>query len=344
MKRIIILIITLIFNINSYSQKQKYIYTNIVNQDTIYALRVPDNKINSYASNFIRIVQIKLEDAKINYQKKLQTNIDIIPTMIKSIQQNDKDWNINYYQNEYNIYQKWNQKLYSDEEIKKEIAQAKKDSINKIAQAEQEKELLNQKHLQEQLQHKNDSLKKIEKTKKDSINKSQNPYRELEYALDEVNYLYFTVFIGLDFNFSNSRLGLYLQDKLSLVPKDFNNNGSVITETYIPQISYSKNDLFYINYWTKEINKRSSAPTNNGKCTVVTKCEISGPEDLIIKLFLWYWPNKIKLESFKPGEIATYTYLGDKITLFGIQSPNIYKIIIEQSNIGIDYYKLYHIE
>ena len=84
--------------------------------------------------------------------------------------------------------------------------------------------------------------------------------------------------------------------------------------------------------------------TDDGMCNIITKCEITGSADLIINLFLSYWPQKIKLGGYNQGEIAHFQLMGDRVAIFGISAPNIYKIIISEDNVHFDYYSTFNIK
>jgi hypothetical protein len=179
-----------------------------------------------------------------------------------------------------------------------------------------------------------DSINKIAAQKADSLALVENPYLYLSRAMEDVApHRQFTVFYGIDLDFAMPRLSMFLQgDLMKLTPVDFKAVQSGVMEKYEPRISTGK-EYLNVRYYIKK----------EGKYSNITRCEIIGTADLVVRLYIHFWPQKLKLGGYKQGEIAHYEYLGDRVSLYGI-SPNIYKIIITSGNVKIDYYKNFHIK
>lgn len=154
-----------------------------------------------------------------------------------------------------------------------------------------------------------------------------------------------TAFIGLDMNFSSGRLFSYLQsDFVNMTPVDqsWKVADGKMTLKFVPRVS-SSGDYIIVNFYFKDTpNVPSVFKTDNGLTSVVNKVEITGTTDKVVNLFLYYWPSKINIGGYKIGEIANYQFLGDYITLSGIDQ-NKAKIVIQKGNIDFDYYTTYNI-
>lgn len=174
-------------------------------------------------------------------------------------------------------------------------------------------------------------------------------YERLELHLNGIGNLphHFTYFRGLDLNFANNRFSRFLQDDvMHLSPTNDSKweKGKSFVQKYIPRVS-TDNEYIIVKY---DLMTSHSIPpyypTDDGSCEVITKVEIKGTADLIIKLFIHYWPSQIKLGGYKQGEIAHYQIMGDYIVLTGTEKYNICKIVITKGNIESDYYKTFKIE
>jgi hypothetical protein len=222
---------------------------------------------------------------------------------ISDIERLDETWNVRYYQNEYNFYHNY-MKSKEKENAKQKLSN---DKIN------------------------------------DSLQYANNPYLNFEQNLaikSENNF--FTIFIGIDQSFANNKFANYLQDDLQLASVDFKVLKSKTTEKYIPKSSQGGEYLF-VNYFTKKTEDKPYYKTDDGKSNIITKLEVEGTNDLIIRLFLNYWPQQIKIGGYRIGEIAHFEFWGDKISLFGI-GQNKCKIIVEQGNLHVNYYETFKIK
>ena len=313
-------------------------YTKFVQfkSDTIPMMRVPIDKIKSPSEQFIIKVQNNLDDIN----KKLNQNLpasEIIEntnsvslTLIKSY---DSEWYTEYYKSELKIYDRCDKELKNQRSAK---AKAVQDSIreeNRIITTAKKEQENKEKEIKKTIQ--SESLQ-TEKLKDD-------PYVLLKGSLDGIKNRVLTVFCGIDVNFANGRLSWYLQDKLSLSSKDVKYLDNKFIEKYVPRVS-TENEFLKVTYFLKDTDKKPYYKTDNGKCSVITKCEITGTADLILNLFLDYWPQKISLGGYKQGEIAHFQFMGDRVSLYGVSPPNIYKILITADNISMDYYETFKIK
>ena len=174
-------------------------------------------------------------------------------------------------------------------------------------------------------------------------------YSTIKMHLDGISDLSpgrFTYFRGIDYNFANFRFQMYLQDDyMHLAPalkSSYVEGDNMITQRYTPKVSNGKEYLKVIYYTKKDKTKVPWLPADDG-CTLITNVEMIGTANIVIRLFLNYWPQKINLGGYKQGEIASFQIMGDYVSLIGI-SPQVYKIMISHGNIEADYYKTFKIE
>lgn len=176
-------------------------------------------------------------------------------------------------------------------------------------------------------------------------NLESGPYEILRINLDlEMPHRSLTIFYGIDLNFANGRLEHYLQNKMSLSSQDFDVNNDTFTIKYAPRVSDGK-EFLNVAYTTRKDNgKVPYLPTDDGTTNIITSCTITGTADLVLELFLGYWPQKIKLGGYKQGEIAHFEFMGDRVSLYGVSPPATYKIEIDKGNITADYYSTFKIK
>lgn len=317
---------------------KKYLARELIYKDTVSVMRVPSDKINSNAKSYILQVQDNLDKAKyaVSNEKDVDFDLNSIKTYIGYIGKADADWVTEFYLKEYNVYLVY-QKEYRDKQ--KEInlrATAIQDSIKKV-----NKEIaLKEKAF-------NDNLKQIDEQKnqreKDSLELVKNPYLYLDRNLwGAADHHLLTVFCGVDINFANWRLSSYVQEHLHVTSIDYKTSATNVIEKYVPKIS-TENEYLKVNYFVTKKNQKPAYATEDGKCNTITKCEITGTADLVLDLFLSYWPQRITFGGYKQGEIAHFQFMGDRVSLYGISAPRTYKIVISEDNVHFDYYKTFSI-
>lgn len=175
----------------------------------------------------------------------------------------------------------------------------------------------------------------------------ENGYTKLERNLDGVGGLqtgWFTVFTNLDLNFADARFSRYLQNGKPGMTVD---EASVkITPTsfsikYIPRVA-SKTEWLNVHYTLNRTKGRESMyKSDDGTTAIITKVEITGTPELILKLFIHYWQYKMNVEDNKEGELANYTVMGDRVSLVRI-NINSSKITITPK--AFDYNESFGIE
>jgi len=177
----------------------------------------------------------------------------------------------------------------------------------------------------------------------------RDSYSTMKSHLDGISDLIpgrFTYFRGIDYNFANWRFQSYLQDDymhLTFALKNSYVEGeNIITQRFTPKVSNGKEYLKVIYYTKNDKTKVPWLPSENG-CVLIRSVEMIGTTNIVIRIFLNYWPQKINLGGYKQGEIASFQIMGDYVSLIGI-SPQVYKILISHGNIEADYYKTFKIE
>lgn len=148
---------------------------------------------------------------------------------------------------------------------------------------------------------------------------------------------YFSVFRGIDINYVRPRFDLYLQEIMHLHFASKTKSKNKITDKYT-------HDQEYLNVvYTYERHEDLVGALGDG-LSQVTHVEITGSRDLITRLFVKYWDEKINFEGpkNKKGIYATKQFLNDKIVL-EFKTPTQYKITIIKGNFTIDYNGTYGI-
>lgn len=182
------------------------------------------------------------------------------------------------------------------------------------------------------------------------VSTAQNPaYNRLDASLDGVSHLEpgrFTYFLGLDVNYANGRFETFLQDDFmscSVIDNSLDWGEDHMAMRYQRQVGYGTEyiDLKYF------LEPRPNTPQiwydGNDTSMVISKVVMTGTPDLIVQLFTYYWPHKLKLGGYQKGEIAHYQALGDYVSIRGV-NPELYRIVIEPGNLSIDYYKEFNIQ
>jgi hypothetical protein len=311
---------------------KEYLSVEVIDGDSLYRMRVPDDKIKGDGREHVISVQYNLSGANELFRNKAAiTNLSVIRADINSITTYKKNWVTVYYQKELAFYTRY--------EENRKIAEEKR----KIAE---EQRIQNEKRIQDSIRQAETVQKTIQKQKiEDSVAFVKNPYMKLDRQLwGMTEHKNLAVFCGMDFNFSHPKLSSYIQSEMDLVSKDFNVNQSVLTEKYVPRWSSTGKEYLQLKYYTKQTKNKPYGETIDGMCTTILKCEITGTADYVLDLFISYWPQRIKLGGYKQDEIAFFENLGDKVTLYGVTAPNIYKIVITEGNLKIDYYKTFDIK
>jgi len=318
---------------------KKYLVRELIFNDTVSVMRVPTDKINSNAKSYILQVQENLDKAKhaVSNEKDVDFDLNSIKTYIGYIGKADADWVTEFYLKEYNVYIAYQQN-YQDKQ--KEIhsrALAIQDSTNKVNRDI----ALKQKAINENIKQLAEQKKQVEK---DSIALAENPYLYLDRNLwSAADHHLLTVFCGVDINFANWRLSSYMQEKLRVTSVDYKTTSTNIIEKYVPKIS-TENEYIKVNYFVVKKKQKPAYPNVDGLCNTITKCEITGTADLILDLFLSYWPQRITFGGYKQGEIAHFQFMGDRVSLYGVSPPRTYKILITEDNVHFDYYKTFDIK
>lgn len=219
--------------------------------------------------------------------------------------------------------------------------------------------------------HKNDSIKHIKldsiglielkekqkqfnielKKQTEYVEKQTEPYQIIKRHLDgisEVGYGTFTYFRGLDYNFASTRFQTYLQDNYMQLTPDPRFKAKEKPNQYclrfVPRVSTEDEFLKVIFNFEKRKGYVSYYPIyKDGSSDIITSVEMIGTVDIMIKLFINYWPSRIKLGGYKIGEIAHYQIMGDYVSLVGV-STKICKIMITHGNIEADYYSTFKIK
>jgi len=202
--------------------------------------------------------------------------------------------------------------------------------------------------------------KRITRQKSDSVRKAQNDSLALVQRIsDSINFskpafaidtsysgrmtrlmtpfgrnkrdMTFTTFCGVRVNFAMNKLGWYLQENMGMTDKDFKVNGDKLSITYVPRVSSSTQKEHITVTYTLAKNKYS----NDDDKKVITRCNITGTSELILKLFIHYWANMVKIDETKTGEVAYYNYIADRVSL--VSDGRTYKIEIKQIGDGFDY-------
>jgi len=174
-----------------------------------------------------------------------------------------------------------------------------------------------------------------------------NPYALFEQAMDghsHVGYGRFTIFCGIDLNVANPRLSGFIEN-MGLANDDsgFKWDASGMQLKFVPRAS-SNNDYILIRYKTTEReNFPSRYKSEDGLTSVIDMVIIEGSPDIIVRVFVKYWPIDFKIGGYKKGEIAHYVFMGDHISLVGV-SPQKYQIKITPGNLKVDYISSYKIE
>lgn len=310
---------------------QRYLQLDTIIGDTLSILRVPQDELNKVLDLKVATRIFRLQKDLDTENKKYHENKDVALNNISDdlflLGIIDNGWDISYYQRERDAYDKYQKVRESEKKKKLVLEKARQDSLKKariaLGELQRKERLLRQ-----------DSINKIAAQKADSLALVENPYLYLSRAMEDVApHRQFTVFYGIDLDFAMPRLSMFLQgDLMKLTPVDFKAVQSGVMEKYEPRISTGK-EYLNVRYYIKK----------EGKYSNITRCEIIGTADLVVRLYIHFWPQKLKLGGYKQGEIAHYEYLGDRVSLYGI-SPNIYKIIITSGNVKIDYYKNFHIK
>lgn len=287
---------------------QSYLRIDSVNGDTLSILRVPDNELNKYLDTYIfsyvSRLQKDLDRENKNYHENKKLAPDNIPGLLFELKSIGGN-------------EQWDLSYYRREYARyKEVWDIQKKERQALENARK------------------DSIRKVEAAIKEQQALEKNPFLYLSRAMEAVApHRYFTIFYGIDVNFAMSKLSMFLQDDLmGLTPVDFKVVQSGLLEKFVPGISMEE-EYLNVRYYLKE----------EGKYDNITRCEITGTADLVVRLYVSFWPQKIKLGGYKQGEIAHYEYLGDRVSLYGI-SQNLYKIEITSGNMKIDYYKSFHIK
>lgn len=309
---------------------QRYLRLDTIG-DTLSILRVPQDELDKVLDSKVAATIFRLQKDLDIENKRYHENKDVVLNNISNdlslLKVVNDGWDISYYQRERDAYDKY-QKVRELEKRKKLVLEkARRDSLKKARIALEE--LQRKERLFRQ-----DSINKVAAQKADSLALVENPYLYLSRAMEEVApHRQFTVFYGIDLDFAMPRLSLFLQgDLMKLTPVDFKAVQSGVMERYEPRISTEK-EYLNVRYYIKK----------EGRHNNITRCEIVGTADLAVRLYIHFWPQKLKIGGYKEGEIAHYEYLGDRVSLYGI-SPNLYKIIITSGNMKIDYYKNFHIK
>ena len=187
----------------------------------------------------------------------------------------------------------------------------------------------------------NPSKAKVEFTEK-------NPYRNFEINLDimskNLQSGYFTIFRGVDVNFTDARFSRYLQEiGLTIDDKSVVFRPTKISVKYRPKVSSTGNEYVIVNYTIKKDTEKVPYITG-APCNIIQKVEITGTADIIIRIFIHYWDFKMTIGGYKRGEIASYQTLGDYVVLSGTDKPGICKITISKGSIDADYYTTFNIK
>ncbi len=187
-----------------------------------------------------------------------------------------------------------------------------------------------------------DSLKTVAKSEKVVVSEKDKPYELLDrslYAFSKTNRS-LTVFRKMDYNYAAPKLSGFLQFEMALASKNYLPETTTITETFTPKVADGSE---YLKVKYNITNRSDIVGIYEAKdVNVINSVEITGTPDLIIRLFISYWPQKIKLSGYKKGVIAYQELLGDHIALLGV-SPNLYKIEISKGNMDVDYETTYGI-
>ncbi len=227
-------------------------------------------------------------------------------------------------------YDKWWQNQLLEENKLIEFKKKEKDSIDSIRI---KNTLLDKKR--------KDSLSNIVKVSTPMLEKD-NPYDLLErslYAFSKTN-RDLAVFRKTDYNYCSPRLSSYLQSNMGLSSKDFKISKTEVTEKFIPKVS-NGNEYLTVKYFVTTRNDIAGIYSSD-EVMIVDSLEITGTANIVIKLFLNYWSQGVKIGGYKQGDIAFKEILADYITISGI-NPNLYKIKITKGNMDIDYETTYGI-
>ena len=282
---------------------QRYLQLDTIIGDTLSILRVPQDELNKVLDSKVATRIFRLQKDLDTENKKYHENKDVALNNIS-----DDLFLLGIIDNGWDIsYYQRERDAY--------------DKYQKVRESEKKKKLVLEKARQDSLKKARIALGELQRKERllrqDSINKIAAQKAD-SLALVENPYLY---------------LSMFLQgDLMKLTPVDFKAVQSGVMEKYEPRISTEK-EYLNVRYYIKK----------EGKHNNITRCEIVGTADLAVRLYIHFWPQKLKLGGYKQGEIAHYEYLGDRVSLYGI-SPNMYKIIITSGNVKIDYYKNFHIK
>lgn len=279
-----------------------------------------EHRLNSNKNNTID----KIQDPLIGSIDKIIFKQNLSQKQVKDIYENCC---IECYKTEWNL----QIKKKADIEIKNNF---RNDSLRSVKELAYENKINQQKKIEVLQKLKSDSLSKI------NID-SASPYEKLQRSLLAFsNNRFLTVFRKIDHNFSTINFSTYLQLDMGLSSKDFKIVNGKIVEKFIPKAS-KDNEYLKVEYSIIKKNDIIGAFTSED-VNIITGVEITGTPDLLIKLFLNYWPGDVKFSGYKKGEIANKQLLGDFIVFTGVSNNN-YKIVIKKGNMDVDYESTYGI-
>lgn len=174
------------------------------------------------------------------------------------------------------------------------------------------------------------------------VSQNENPYDVLQRSLSAFSKSnrFLTVFRNTDYNFSATSLSSYLQLEMGLASKSFNQSNDKITEVFIPKAGF-RNERITVTYnftERKDIKGMYDTETVN----LIDSVTITGTPDLLIKLFVKYWPTKLIIGEDEKGQLANKQLLSDLISIDNV-NPNEYKISISKGNMEVNYETTYGI-
>ncbi len=148
-------------------------------------------------------------------------------------------------------------------------------------------------------------------------------------------------FVNLDISLPNELLQTFLQTEMNLHPYD--DSCKWVSDTHLqlefgPGIIWG-NEVQYlqIHYYLKPtVNVPVSSISEKETCSIIEKCVITGTPDLVLKLFVNYWGESVKIGGQIYGEIAHADFMGDHIALYAV-SNSLYKIIITNNSSSFSY-------
>lgn len=200
----------------------------------------------------------------------------------------------------------------------------------------------------DQLDRYNDKYRqlKLNLDKNEETVSAKKFYRDFAFHLNTTapyENKFITPFIGVDMIFAIERFVSYVirNTDYTIVSVDDSVNGK-LTYNFEESISINeRKNYFDVICSYKEDKNIPPYSSEMDVALILTKVEMEGTPDAILKIFINYWQSTMKLGAFNKGELANYMLMGDYISLIAL-SKSLYRIDIKKNpSIEMDYYELF---